>query len=445
MTESKRTEIHPYLAARRARVLERLGEGAALVLPAAPELRAGRDLELRYRPDPDLYYLTGYTEPEAVAVLAPGAESPFTLFVRPRDPEAERWTGARGGPEAALERFGADAAYPVTELAERLPALLAGVDTVYAPLDGGPEPLRSVLVALLAESRRRRQRTGRGPCALVDAGTILDEMRLRKDDHELELLRRAGRVTAESFREAAASVRPGAGEWEVEAALEFAFRRRGAEFTAFPSIIGSGPNATVLHYIENRRRMREGELLLIDAGASVAGYAGDISRTFPVSGRFSPAQRALYEIVVAAHDEAIAAVRPGATIVEVHLTAVGVLVEGLLELDLLTGSFEEIIEKGAHRVFYPHQTSHWLGLDVHDVGDYAVDGEPRPLEPGMVLTVEPGLYVPLELEGVPAEMRGIGIRVEDDVAVTEAGAEILTPGLPTAPDEVETLVGAGEG
>jgi Xaa-Pro aminopeptidase len=428
-------------ALRRARVLEALGDDAVLVLPAAPEIVAGRDLELRYRPDPDLYYLTGYPEPEAVLVLAPGREEgPFILFVRPRDPEKELWTGARGGPEAAVEWFRADAAYPLDELDERLPGLITGARIVHFPLGSGRDDVEAIVLGTVAGARQARQRTGRGPRAVVDPGAILDEMRLRKDPHELELLREAAKITAEGFRAAAAAIRPDAGEWEIEAAIEGAFRRAGAEGTGFATIVGSGANATVLHYTDNDRAMRAGELVLIDAGARYRMYNGDISRTFPVSGRFTPAQRDLYDAVLAAHDRAIDAVRPGATTADVHMAATRTLVEALVSFGILEGEVDGLIERKAHRPFYPHQTSHWLGLDVHDVGDYAIDGEPRPLEPGMVLTVEPGLYIPADAERVPPELRGAGIRIEDDVAVTDDGHEILTAELPRSADEVEAMM-----
>jgi len=272
---------------------------------------------------------------------------------------------------------------------------------------------------------------------------LLDEMRLRKDARELALLRDACRITADGFRDAARTIRPGAGEWEVEAALEHGFRRRGGEGFAFPSIVASGANATVLHYIDNARPMQNGELLLVDAGSRFRMYNGDISRTFPVSGRFTSPQRDLYEAVLRAHDHAIEQVRPGATIRDLHDAATRVLVAALVELGLLAGDPGTLIHEGLHRRFFPHQTSHWLGLDVHDVGDYAIDGEPRPLEPGMVLTVEPGLYIPADCQEAPAALRGVGIRIEDDVAVTADGFEVLTAGLPTAIDAVEAMVGSG--
>ncbi len=428
-------------AARRARALERLGDDGVLVIPAAPELRAGRDLELRYRPDPDLFYLTGYPEPEAVLVLAPGHEDgSYTLFVRPRDPDRERWTGARGGPDAARDVYGADAAHPLAELEERLPAVLRKRGAIYYPLDTGIDRIDALVRRVLERARATRQRHGIGPRFLADPGVILDELRIRKEPRELALLRGAARITAEGFLEAAALVAPGAGEWEVEAALEAAFRRRGADGVGFPTIVASGANATVLHYIENARRMEAGELLLVDAGARYRGYNGDIARTFPVSGRFSPVQRELYDIVLAAHDRAIAAVRPGATPQDVHQAALRVLVDAMVSLGLLHGNVDELIAQEKYRPFYPHQTSHWLGLDVHDVGSYALRDAPRPLEPGMVLTIEPGLYVPPDAADAPAELRGAGIRIEDAVAVTDDGHEVLTAAIPTAADRIEALL-----
>lgn len=429
-------------ARRRARVLEHL-EGAALILPAAPEIHAGRDLELRYRPDADLLYLTGYTEPEAVAVLCPSDDkAPFTLFVRPRDPDVERWTGMRGGVEAARERFGADAAYPIGELEERLGRILGRVDSVYLRLDTRRQDVFDTVRRVVAARAKARQRTGQGPRALVDAGVLLDEMRLIKDAHEIERLREAARITAESFAEAASAIRPGAGEWELEAAVEAAFRRRGAEGTSFATIAAAGANATVLHYVENAARMRDGDLVLLDAGAQWRHYAGDVSRTFPVSGRFTPAQRTLYGAVLAARDAAIRVARPGATLDDIHRAAVSVMLDTLVAEGLLEGTVEELLARGddGHRAFVPHKTSHWLGLDVHDVGDYAVGGAPRALVPGMVFTIEPGLYIPEIETSAPPEMRGIGIRIEDDVLVTADGCEVLTAMLPAEAEAVEAMV-----
>ena len=434
------TELAANHAARRERVLSTLGDDAVLVLSAAPELVAGRDTELRYRPDSDVYYLSGYIEPEAVLVLAAGAEAPYTLFVRPRDPERELWTGRRGGVEAARELYGADAAFPIGELATRLPELLAGRASIYARMGAGGRVVDALLSDTLARGRAARQRTGRGARALIDPGALLDEMRLLKDEHEIELMRQAARISAEAFREAAAAVHEGAGEWEVQAALDYGFRRRGADGPAFESIVASGENATVLHYTANDRRMVGGELLLVDAGASYGWYAGDITRTFPVNGRFTPEQRALYDVVLAAHDAGIEAARPGAPADGVHRAAVRALVAGLVDLGVLQGEPEELVqEEERWRAFYPHKTSHWLGLDVHDVGEYVRDGAPRPLEAGMVLTVEPGLYFPPGAPDVPPALQGTGIRLEDDVLVTAGVPEVLTAALPIRPRDVQAL------
>ncbi len=432
-------------AARRARVLEALGENAAMLLPAAPELRAGRDRELPYLVDPELHYLTGYPDPGAAALLAPGAEDgPFLLFTRPRDPEAELWTGERGGPEADGARYGADSAFPDSELNEHLRTILSRVETLYYRLGAGREDVDGLVLSALASARGRRQRKGRGVRAIVDPGAILDDHRIIKSPREIELLREAAAITAASFREAAGVIRPGGGEWEVEAALEAGFRRRGASGPAFESIVASGVRSTVLHYVANSGRLGEGDLLLIDAGARLGTYNADVSRTFPVSGRFTSPQRALYEIVETARERAIAAIQPGNTEAGVHRTAVRALLEGLTGLGLLDGEPDALLEEeDAWKSFYPHRTCHWLGLEVHDVGDYAVDDEPRSLEVGMALTVEPGLYIPADREDVPPEFRGIGIRIEDDVVVTESGAECLTSGLPTDPGEVAAMVGGG--
>ena len=432
----------PVFLERRARVMQQLGADAALVVAASPEIRVGPDTELKYVIDPDLYYLTGYTEPDAIAVLCPSQESPFMLFVRPRDPDRERWTGTRGGVEAATALFGADAAYPSSELATRLPALLTGIDTVYARLASGRPDVDAAVLETIVRGRRRRARSGRGPHAVVDPGAVLDDMRLIKDATELARMRQAADTSIEGFREASAVIGDGVGEWQIEATIDGSFRVRGAAGPAFPTIVASGPNAGVLHHVANDRTMRAGELVLIDAGARQAMYCADISRTFPVSGRFSPEQRALYDVVHAAHDAAITAVGPGTTIHDVHTAALRVLVAGLADLQFLEGGVDELIEAGdAVRAFFPHKTSHWLGIDVHDVGAYVVDGGPRVLAPGMVLTIEPGLYIPSDAAGGPQELCGTGVRIEDDVLVTADGHEVLTAALPSDAAGVEELMG----
>jgi Xaa-Pro aminopeptidase len=428
-------------AQRRARLLATLGAEGALIIPAAPELRVGADGELRYLPDADLYYLTGYVEPEAVLVLCPSAEAPCTLFVRPRDPDRERWTGVRGGVEAAREQFGADAAHPVAELPERLPQLIAGVDLLYVALESGRPEVDAVVRLAVAEARRSRPRTGRGPHTIVDPRLLLGPMRLVKDAREIELVREAARITADAFVAAARSIRGAAGEWQVEAALEHAFRNAGASGPAFPSIVAGGANATVLHYITNDAPLRDGELVLVDGGARFRMYCGDVSRTFPVSGRFTTAQRELYDVVLRAHDAAIAEVAVGRTVADVHDAADRVLAEGLVGIGLLEGPAAGVLERGEHRRYYPHRTSHWLGLDVHDVGDYALPGgAPVRLRPGMVLTVEPGLYVPADDDAAPAALRGTGVRLEDDLLVTADGHENLTAAMPITADDIEALL-----
>jgi Xaa-Pro aminopeptidase len=411
-------------ATRRQRVLERLGDTGVLVLAASPELTVGRDAELRYVVDSELYYLTGYTEPEAVMVLnGANAAAPYTLFVRPRDRARELWTGLRGGTDAAREQFGAHAAHSIADLAKEMPALLQSADTLYARTGSGRPELDAVLLRGLADARQRRPRTGMSPHTLSDPGELLDPMRLVKDNAEVELLREAARITAESFIEAIARIRDGVGEWEIEAALEYGFRARGAQGPAFPTIAAAGAHATVLHYTENSGVARNGDLLLLDGGARYAMYCGDVTRTVPVSGTFTTEQRDLYDIVIAAHTAALDQVRPGVGADAPQAAAQRVLAQGLIQLGLLSGTVEEAIEAetdGLKR-YFPHRTSHWLGLDVHDVGAYATREGQVLLEPGMVLTIEPGLY---------DATRGIGIRIEDDVLVTAHGHEVLTDMVP---------------
>ena len=425
-------------ADRRRRVLAELGRGA-MVLPAAPTLYRTGDSELRYRPDSELFYLTGFTEPEAVLVLRGFADDERTiLFVRPRDEAAERWTGPRVGPARARSLVGVDNARPLAALGEALPQLLQGADRVFSRLGRAAAVERGVVEAL-ARSRTKGQREGKGPRGVVDPGEILDELRLRKDPLEVQAIRESATLTVGAVREAIEGVAPGVGEWEIEAEVEAGFRRRGASGPAFPTIVASGPNACTLHYVENARRMEEGDLLLIDAGAERRMYPADLTRTVPVSGRFSEEQADVYAVVERARARAVEATRPGAAIEDVHRASLVALVEGLVDLGVLDGDVEALIEEKAQEPYFPHRTSHWLGLDTHDVGDYARNGASRELEPGMVLTVEPGLYFASSDSG--SAFRGIGIRVEDDVLVTEEGREVLTAGLPTGPEEVQALVG----
>jgi Xaa-Pro aminopeptidase len=419
-------------AGRRRRVLELLREqNSALIVAAAPELRVGPDTELRYVPAADVYWLSGYTEPEAVLVLAPAADNPFTMFVRDRDADAERWTGARGGVDAALHRFGADAAFPLAQLAAELPKAVAGADRLFARMPASGNDVDDAVRRALDHARRHRPRTGRGPHTVTDPAVLLGPLRRRKDAHEVALLREAAAITVAGFAAAHAALADASGEWQVEAALEHAFRRRGAMGPAFPSIVASGTNATVLHYISNDARLLPDAAVLIDAGARYRMYCGDISRTYPAGGRFSPAQHAVYDVVLRAHAAGLEACVPGGSVATVHDAAVRVLVEGMLDLGLLRGAVDEITAKEEYKRYYPHRTSHWLGLDVHDMGEYVTaTGAPQPLEEGMVLTVEPGLYIPADDAQAPAELRGIGVRIEDDVLMTGSGRELLTAEAP---------------
>lgn len=436
------TEVDTALfAARRERFLARIGSGVAVLPTAAPPVR-GTDRELRFRPDSDFWYLTGFGEPEAVAVLSPhDAENRFTLFVRPRDPERETWSGVRAGVEGARERFGADAAFPIAELPTRLPTLLAPADCIwFAP--GRHPALDRQILGSLADFRRTRPRSGHGPAVLADPAPVLGAMRMLKEPGEIAALRRAADISAAAHRAAMAATRPGAGEWEVEAALEFAFRSAGAAGSAYAPIVGGGRNATVLHYTDNAQTLGACDLVLVDAGAEWGMYCADISRTWPVDGHFSAPQREAYEVVLAAQAAGIERVRPGCSVADVHEATVRVLAEGMVQLGLLPGPADAAIETGAYKRFYPHQTSHWLGLDVHDAGMYREGNEPTRLQPGMVLTVEPGLYVPEDAKA-PAAFRGMGIRIEDDALVTEGGCELLTRDVPVEPDLLEDLVGGG--
>lgn len=422
---------------RRERFLEQLGDGVA-VLPAAPEIYKSRDTEVPFRQDSDFYYLTGFGEPGAVAVFSPhDPEHRFTLFVRPRDPERENWSGPRAGVEGARDLFGADAAYALPELDGRLKGLLEPADRIWYALGRGG-PLDRQVVDLLTGFRRSRPRTGRGPWGVEDPERVLGRMRMIKDEHEIGCIRRAAEITGAGHRAAMRAGHAGIGEWEIEAALHFSFRSAGATGPAYPSIVASGANARVLHYTANNRRAGDGDLVLLDAGAEYAMYCADITRTWPISGRFSGAQRAVYELVLAAEEAALAVVAPGTSVAGVHDAAVRTLTEGLVDLGLLNGDVAGLIESGAYKRFYLHQTSHWLGLDVHDVGAYREAAGPVVLEPGMVLTVEPGLYIPDD-DDIPEHFRGIAVRIEDDALVTVEGREILTRGVPVAPEEVEAL------
>jgi Xaa-Pro aminopeptidase len=414
-------------AQRRQQVLEQLAPGGVMVLSAAPELLLGRDTHLRYLVDADFYYLTGYTEPDAVLVLDPGSAAPFTVFVRARDPEQELWHGPRAGVEGAQAALAAQAAFPISEMMERLPKLLAQADTLYVRTSDRAD-VNAILQRVWPSGRAARARTGRGPHVLRDPGDILDQMRVIKDVTEIGLLREAARISAQAFLETIPRIRPGMHEWEVEAIVEFGFRSRGASGPAFTTIAAAAHNATVLHYVDNRTRTNSGELLLLDAGARYQMYCADITRTVPVSGRYSAEQRALYDVVLTAHQAAVEAVRPGAPVDGIHDAARHALINGLVQSGLVSAA--QRTDEAALKTYFPHRTSHWLGLEVHDVGAYTNAHEPVLLQPGMVLTIEPGLYW---------RERSMGIRIEDDLLVTDNGHEILTAALPATAEAIESL------
>jgi len=419
-------------ADRRDRFLHRLG-GAAAVIPAAPLRTHHADVEHSFRQDSDFWYLTGFDEADAVALFLPHhPDHPFVLFVAPREPSAEVWNGFRWGCEGAVAHFGACLAHPLSELESRLAEYLQGAEGIAFRVGRHPrvEPL---VLKTWAQQLDRAPRSGTAALGLVAPCPLLHELRLRKSEEELALMRQAARISAEAHELARRVARPGLSERQVQAVIEQHFLEQGARGPAYGSIVAGGDNACVLHYTANNAVLRDGDLLLIDAGCSLSDYYnGDITRTFPINGRFSGEQQALYELVLAAQEAAVTAVRPGATAEGVHGTAVRVLVEGLLELGLLRGQVESLIEQGAYRHLYMHRTGHWLGLDVHDVGAYRLGEKPVDLDTGMVLTVEPGLYVSDRLpvpEGQPAieeRWKGIGIRIEDDVVVTDHGHEVLT-------------------
>jgi len=421
--------------------MQAMGEGAAAVFAAAPERIRSNDVEHRYRQGSDFHYLTGFPEPEAVCLLLPGhPKDEFVLFVRPRDPERETWTGRRFGVDGAMESFGAAMAYPIERLDEMVAQYLGERDRLYCVLERD-QAFNQRVLGWLQQLQAKRPRTGSGPTALLDARQVLHEMRLYKEPEEIEAMRRAIAISAEAHVGAMRGARAGSPEYEIEAAMEHVFRAAGASGPAYPSIVASGPNATILHYTSNDRVLREVDLLLIDAGAEYDGYCADVTRTFPVAPRFEGRGRALYDAVLAAQTAAIECVRPGVRFDDVHQRAVTVLVEGLIGLGLLKGSVGEIRDQELYRPFYMHRTSHWLGLDVHDVGDYRRGGTSRVLEAGMVLTVEPGLYIGEHVEDIGAEWRGLGVRIEDDVLVTVDGHEVLSAAIPKAPADLEALRG----
>lgn len=427
-------------ARRRRDLMAHMEDNSIAILPAAPERTRNRDVEHPYRQDSDFWYLSGFPEPEAVMALIPGREhGEFVLFCRERNREMEIWNGYRAGPEGAVERFGADDAFPIADIDEILPGLIEGRDRVYYDLGRDPEFDRRVMNWV--NSIRAKVRTGAHPPGEFLALThLLHDQRLYKSAAELKVMRRAGEISAAAHVRGMRAVTPGMYEYQLEAEYLHEFVRQGARFSAYPSIVGGGRNGCILHYIENSEKLKDGDLVLVDAGCELDTYASDITRTYPVNGKFSADQQAVYEVVLAAQHAAIDAVQPGNHWNAAHEAAVQVLAQGMKDLGLLPGDLGEILETQSYRRFFMHRTGHWLGLDVHDVGDYKVHDEWRVLEPGMVLTVEPGMYIAPDDETVAAKWRGIGIRIEDDVAVTRQGNEVFTEAVPKRVAEIEKLM-----
>jgi Xaa-Pro aminopeptidase len=428
-------------AARRAAYMEAIGPHAVAVVSSLPERLRNGDAYHRFRQHSDLFYLTGFAEPETTLILRPGAPTDrVVMFVRPRDPEMEVWDGRRAGVEGAKARYGAEAAYPVAELDKHLAGLIANHDELHYSV-GLDDEMDLRIASTVARLRKTEKRGQRPPRAIVDPRAALHELRLRKSPDEIRALRKAAAITAEAHLAAMAIGRPGAFEYELEAVIDYTFRRRGGSGAGYTTIVGAGENATILHYVENNCAIADGDLVLIDAGCEYGMYTADVTRTWPASGKFTPAQREVYDLVLAVQERAVAMVRPGVTIDQLHELCVNELTAGMIALGLLTGAVADRVADLTYKKFFMHGTSHWLGMDVHDVGAYRTEdgrgGTARPLEPGMVITIEPGLYVATDAQGVPDRFRGIGIRIEDDVLVTDAGHEVLTTAVPKRVEEVE--------
>jgi len=425
-------------ARRRANLMSHMNGGVA-ILPTAPVHVRNRDVHFPFRADSDFYYLTHFSEPEACAVLVPGRpHGEYILFCRERNPEKETWEGRRAGLEGAREMYGADDAFPIDDIDEILPGLLENREKVFYSM-GRYADFDARLMTWVNEVRSKARHGVHAPGEFVALDHILHEMRLFKDAEEIRLMKRAAKISAQAHRRAMQLCRPGMMEYEIEAELLYEFKKGGSASPAYPSIVGGGANGCILHYTENNTELKSGDMLLIDAAAEFDGYAADITRSFPVNGRFSGEQRAIYELVLAAQRAAIEQVKPGNHWNDPHESAVRVLTQGLRDLGLLNGDVDAHIESGDYKRFYMHRTGHWLGLDVHDVGDYKLDDTWRLLEPGMTLTVEPGLYIG-DGADIPAGFRHIGVRIEDDVLVTRDGNDVLSREAPKAIDEIEALM-----
>jgi Xaa-Pro aminopeptidase len=419
--------------------MRRMAPKSVAIIPGAHDTRRSNDTHYRFRQDSDFFYLTGFEEPDALAVIKPEGDTKYTLFVRPRDPEREIWDGRRAGVEGAKSEFGAEEAFPTAEFESKLEGFLDGADVLYYRL-GVDQDLDNTIVKEIARMRAWNRKPIHPPQTIIDPATIVHEMRVVKSADEIEIMQTAADIAAEAHCEAMKAAKPGMHEYQLEALIEQIFRRRGASAPAYTSIVGAGPNATVLHYINNDGELRDGDLLLVDAGAEYRGYASDITRTFPINGRYSKPQRDIYDLVLKAQMACVEMVRPGVTHDQLKQRSIEILTEGMVELGLLEGKVEELIKEKKYEKFYMHGLGHMLGIDVHDVGRYYYGTESRALEPGVVMTVEPGIYIAPNTEGVPEKYLGIGVRIEDDVLCTSNGPRVLTTKVPKHAEEIEALM-----
>ncbi len=423
---------------RRQDLMQLMGDGVA-VISTSSECVRNRDVVYKFRPDSDFYYLTHFPEPDAVAVLSPGREQgEFVMFCRDSDPERELWDGRRAGLDGAVSQYGADDAFPIEDISDILPGLLENHQKVYCNV-GVYHEFDAKLLNWVNEVKAKSRTGVRAPHEIVDLSHILHELRLIKQTEEVNLMKRAAKVSAAAHKAAMQCCQPGMMEYEIEAELHYEFRRGGSHYPAYSPIVAGGKNACILHYTENNAELRDGDLLLIDAGAEIDCYAADITRTFPVNGKFSAAQRDVYDVVLAAQLAAIDHAQAGSQWNEPHEAALKVIVQGLIDLNLLHGSVQEMLETEKYRRFYMHRTGHWLGMDVHDVGDYKIDGQWRQLEPGMTFTVEPGIYIPND-DDIGPQFRNIGIRIEDDVLIQREGHMILSKDVPKSVQDLERLM-----
>ncbi|MEP7147887.1 MAG: Xaa-Pro aminopeptidase [Acidobacteriota bacterium] len=424
------------------RFLEQMDENSIAIIPAAHEATRSYDTEYKFRQDSDFWYLTGFPEPDAVAVLDPSSKTPYTLYVRPRDPEMETWFGRRQGTEGAVKNYGADRAFSIEKFEGDLAKLLDGHEKLYYRF-AVDRTLDQTILDYLNTQRVRRLKTAYPPHTIIDPTIILGEMRLHKTEEEAEYMQRAATIAAEAHILAMKKVKPGMNENQVESLMEAYMRDKGASGVAYNSIVGAGDNATILHYVENNMPLKDGDLILIDAGAEYQGYASDITRTFPVNGKYTKAQREVYDVVLDVQEQCIEYTKTGNTVKRRQELSIELLTEGMKKLGLLKGNTKDLIKKKSYMKYYMHGVGHYLGLDVHDAGRYFTDQGARnskPFAPGMVLTVEPGLYIPPDDKSAPAKYRGIGIRIEDDVLVTKDGNRNLTSKVPKDPDEIEALM-----